>query len=668
VNLRNKFIRKPEYDAKKNKITDEINEIKEYLYQSGLTENTLSFEVKNLKSNEYLEKLGLDGNKFINEIKNIYEKNIWMSNYLGTIQKELVNGNEFENKPIIELFNKKNDEKIDQLKRIFLEINCLACIEVILKNLQLINENVDFTKIKKNNYDQVLPATENFKSIPWLKNYYQQKVEYYKEKINNANSNFKIGSVINEISKIGKELHRTKFFSSSDFFLRYGLEREGELLNSLIGKMTNVGRMSLNLEFVSHFLASIDPEENQDIDPNLISNIDSLINYLAKISTIYDSSGKEVFSPNKTEDYIEKAYLKLKNTLGNKDFLAFNTPLIVDFLRKTFGKDLPDEKPIPKDSFYSKNQVLSTWLFYILVKFLPEQSNDQESLKARILIFNQILDDNFQNKARLTSELYKKIIRKGRGLDDNDKPSQTSNGVIKALCLDFERHIQNHIQSKDSQQINLMFLLNEYSNLEDTIKKNPKSVSKISKHQKIDVLTPLENYLFDLFKQKPLEIVKFIKEKENSKPHYKNILCTNILDDICKNIKKLNFVSNSIVIRDSDEILIKETIKILEKIISLGLILNSINQNSIRFSSEQFNTKDNDKKEIESKIKILTSFINSKVSLLIDEKYSNEVELFKDQYEHKNRLKQLLSRKYLGFKALTPRNINWEKTSKELAA
>jgi hypothetical protein len=98
------------------------------------------------------------------------------------------------------------------------------------------------------------------------------------------------------------------------------------------------------------------------------------------------------------------------------------------------------------------------------------------------------------------------------------------------------------------------------------------------------------------------------------------------------------------------------------------LILNSINQNSIRFSSEQFNTKDNDKKEIESKIKILTSFINSKVSLLIDEKYSNEVELFKDQYEHKNRLKQLLSRKYLGFKALTPRNINWEKTSKELAA
>lgn len=669
VNLRNNFIKKPEYDARKSKITNEINDIKEYLYQSGLTENTLSYEIKNLKNNEFLEKLEIDSNKFITNIKNLYNKKIWMSNYLGTLQKENIAGNEFESKQIIELFNKKNEEKIDQLKRILLEVSCLACIEVILKNLGLIDPNTDLSQTKKNKFDQNLPAIENFNSIPWLKDYYQQKIELYKQKVQNEDSSFKIGVVINELSKIGKELHRSKFFSSSDFFSRYGLYKEGDLLNNLIGKMTNIGRMSLNLGFVSHFLASIDPEENQDIDPNLISNIDSLINYLAKISKVYDSKGKEVFSPNKTEEYIEQAYSKLSGIIGSRDFLAFNTPLIVNFLRKTFGKDLPDDVPIPKDSFYSKNQVLSTWLFYTLVKFLPEKSDDQESLKARILIFDQIIDESFQKKARFTSELYRKIIRKARGLDDDDKPSKTSHGVIKGLCIDLERLVQDHMQNKKLNLVNLQFILNEYSKIEDKIKQNPKSISKALNNQsKVSILTPLENYLFNLFEQKPLEIIKFVKEKENTKPNYKNTLCLDILDDICTKIKKLNFGSNHIVILDSEEKKIKETIDVLERLMFLGFLLNTLNQDTIKFSSEHFKTNDNYKNDLESKISLITSFINSQVTLVVDEKFSPELELFKDQYEYKIKLKQLLSKTYLGFRPANGKNINWVQQSKVLQA
>lgn len=668
VNLKAKFIKKEEYDKKKIEIVAEMKNIKDFIYKAGLVENYINIDINKNERNEVLKNFGINLNEFEKTIKNIYGKINWLNKYLGEMQKEDIEGIEFKSVPIINLFNFESDDRIDQFKRIILETSLLAGIEVILKDQKLFDTKKDFTKNRFSKDGKVLPATKNFDTIPWLKNFYKQRLEYYENVCKKENSAFKIGAVIKEISKIGKELHKTKFFSSSNFFERYGIEKEGSQLNNLIGVMTNVGRMSLNLDYVSHFLASIDPEENENIDPNVISNLDSIINYLSKESKIYDKDGNEIFAPLKTEDNIRKKYDHLESIVGSRDFLALNTPIIVEFLRKTFGKDTPDSEPIEKESFYAKNQVLSTWLYYILVKFLPKHSNDSESLKARIMVFDQLIDQNFQNKAKFTSELYRKIIRKARGLNDLDQPSNKNRGVIKELCADLEKHIEWHIANKNESKIDLKLLLECYEHVQQSLINNPRARIKLEKIQKElfknneDILKPLEKYLIHLYNKNPLIVINFIKQNRDLNPHYKNQFCLDLLSKIESNIYKIKKFKKEIDIIDSDENKIKEMINILEDLTYLGYALSSLEQNSIKLTSKLFNLSDkNLSNKVEKQIETIVNFINSTVNLIENSQYPAEVELFKNQFNLKNKLKTLISKSYFSFKPKNNSRFLWTK-------
>jgi len=665
VNLKDKFIKKEEYDKKKIAIYSELNNIKDFIYNSGLIESYINKEILKLERNDVLKNFGINEIEFRKNINKIYEKINWLNRYLGELQKEEIAGVEFKRIPIINLFSQTPDEKIDQFKRIILETSILAGIEVILKDQGLFKDNQDFTKKKISSSGKTLSATENFESIPWLKNFYKQRLDYYQKIYKNENSSFKIGAVIKEISKIGKELHRTKFFSSSDFFARYGIIEEGNHLNNLIGFMTNIGRMSLNLDYVSHFLASIDPAENETADPNLISNLDSIINYLSKESKVYDKNGNEIYAPLKTEENIKKKYEQLASLIGSRDFLALNTPIIIDFLRKTFGKDTPEDQPIEKESFYSKNQVLSTWLYYILVKFLPEHSNDADSLKARIMVFDQLVDQNFQNKSRFTSELYRKITRKARGLNELDKPSNKGKGIIKSLCADLERHINWHIAGKKESKIDLEIILNSYRDVEQSLKNNPKVLSKITKIQKEifgnnePLIKSLEENLINLFDRNPLLIMNFVKKNETTNPEYKNKLSKDLLIRIEKNIHKLNSYGNTIRILDSDENKIKQMIRILEDITYLGFLLNTLGQETITLTSKLFKKDSNKAENLDLKISKIIDFLNSNLILEVDSRYTQEQEVFPNQFEIKNKLKSLVSKKYFGFRNYE-NSLSWQ--------
>jgi hypothetical protein len=674
IDLRSKIIKKEDYDRKKLEIIGEINDLKEFIYDLGLIENSTTIELKNVNQEPLWIILNINPNEVSNKINESYKKTIWLEKYLGSMKGENILGFEFSGTHVINLLNINREEKVDQLKRLIYEVSTLAAIQVVLEE-HFQEKNIDFSKIR-NNDTNVLEATRNFETIPWLKNFYKERVEYYKNLVNKLNTELRVAPVIKEISKMGKELNKGGLFTTSSFFERYGITKEGEKLKSIMGDMTSVGRMSLNIEFITNFMSYLLPDPKSSISNEDMAKIKSLINFLSTESKILDEHGNENFIGHKTSDQnVIKNYNRLKKLIGSKSFLSLNMPLILNFLRKTYGKDPNSDFKVEKNSFEEKNQVLSAWLFYVILKFLPSESNDDESLKARIEIIKPLMDDNFQSEFKVTDSLFKKMIKQARGLSEegNIPSKQGRKGTIKSLCTDLERHIEKHISGKDPSPIEISKLLRYYAEVENIFKENPKSHQIIKDVQKNifknpnELLKPLENSLINIYRRYPNKVIEFIIEQKENNPHYYSKFCMDLISQIDSELKTLPIKNGKIEIKDSDEKNIRKFIRIIMDLKNLGLVNKLPNQD---ISVLRFDLLSKNRETQESLNKIIDSIkkaLELEVDLIIDNKYLPEEESFKNQYALKNELVKLLRSSKIGFKPHKNLNFNWE-SNKELVA
>jgi len=657
VDLRSKIIDPEEYQKKKNQILAGIKDIKNFIYNLGLIENLGSIKL-NENNNEHIwNSLNVDKNEILTKINNSYKKINWLSERIGVVKGEKILGFEFQNTPAINLLNEAGEEKIDHVKRIILEISVLAGIKVILQTRNK-DRNVDLTQKKMGENNRFLPATLNFESLPWLKNFYNNQVEKYQTHVNKEKSKFKIAPIIKELSNIGKELRSSKLFTASDFFARYGLDKEDDELINIIGEMTDIGRMRLSIDFVSNFLSYLTNEKNEIFSKQEINNIKLLINYLSKESKVIDAHGNEIYAPTNYEPEIEKVYEKMKAIVGDTSFLTLNTPLIINFLKKTFGKFDKQDKIIPIDSFETNNQVLASWLFYIIVKFLPEKSHDVDSLKSRIEIYKILMDQNFQKQAKFNASLFSKLVKQARGLEEAENIASRDNkkGVIKALCLDLENHVNLQINAKSNN--NLRTLLDYYEEIENFNKNNPKSYAKIIEVQKNIIrnneplLKPLEASLIKLYEKSPATVLEFVKAHKEKNPQYLEKLSKDLLNKIDLTQKNIKINNGKFVVLDSDKKTIWALISLYEDIINLGYLFNKTSSNQIELTANLFNAKDVDKQKIQASIKSIKDFMESDLELKSDPRFSPEQEAFENQYQYKNRLVQLA--KIQGSRKLEP--------------
>jgi hypothetical protein len=653
VELRSKYIPQEEYQIKKNQILSGIRDLKNFIYNLGLIENLGLIKLQEDTNENLWNRLGIDKKEVTSTINNTYKKINWLSERTGVIKGEKILGYEFQDTPVMNLINEANEDRVDQIKRILLEVSIVAGTKVILEARNKDHKKLDFTQKRYNSNNKVLPATINFESLPWLKDYYNQSVEYYQSLLNKEVSNFKIAPIIKELSMIGKELRTSKLFTASDFFNRYGLlEEEDELIN-LIGEMTDIGRMRLNIDFVSNFLSYLN-DENNILNKQEITNIKLLINYLSKECKVRDKNGKEIYSPTKYEPEIEKVYDKMKNIVGKTSFLSLNTPLIINFLKKTFGKFGEQDKKIIPDSFEANNQVLASWLFYVLVKFLPEKSSDNDALKSRIEIYRTLMDENFQNQAKFNTSLFKKMVKQARGLEENENMASKDNrkGVIKALCLDLENHINSLIKGQPSNS-NIKNLLNYYQEIENINKRNPKSLNKILEVQKNifrtnePLIKPLEESLIKVYEKSPATVLEFVKSQKEKNPHYLEKFSKDLLNTIEQTLKNIKINNRKISLLDSDQKTISTLVSCYENIINLGYVFNKNSSDQIELVTSLFKTNETEKQKIQNAIRSIKQFMESKIELKSDSRFSPEEESFENQFELKNRLKQLARNKIL---------------------
>jgi hypothetical protein len=648
IKLRSVYIDYDSYLKQKNAILGSIQDIKQFIYELGVIENTELNNLKEIKNDNIFEALNLDSTEVTNKIFEAYKNVNQITNNLGVMQSEEIMGIKFDKTQLINLFNMENEQSIDHFRRIILEVTILAGIKVILSQINPENKNLDFTKVRKDRNNKELPSSLNFESIPWLKNFYYQKVSYFEDLVTKDSSTFNIAPVIKEISNIGKELLKSKLFTASDFFARYGLNKEDEELVSIIGDMTEIGRMSLNIGFVTNFLSYLNHDDKCPMSKSEIENLKLLIKYLNEKSKIYDQNGKEIFAPAGKDQKLEQLYDKVKEEIGDKNFLALNTPLVINFIKKCYGQDVKPPRKIEEDSFEANNQVLSAWLFYILVKFLPEKSTHSDSLKARMEIAKIVLDQNFQQDHKVNPSLFKKMIKQTRGLSELGSFASTRGrkGIIKALCLDLENQIKLHLEKKSS--IPLKEVLQSYSELHETFEANPKSFEKLQEVQKNIfknselLLKPLENQLIELYEIQPGTVIEFVNKQKNQNPKYFEKFTFDLLGKIEKQLYSVKLNSEKII-KESDENQIKILSKILKDIINLGLILSNEKTKNIILEKNQFNLKFGEK-QISSGIQAIKIFLNSKVSIIEDTQISPETEAFHNQYENIRELRILLRR------------------------
>jgi len=656
TNLYNKFVKmkatlmsQENYNEQKNIILGEIKDIKQFIYELGVIENTELNILRSIKNNNILETLDIDLKESTEKIYSAYQNINQISNNLGTLQDEEIMGITFNKTPIINMFNMEIEQSIDHFERIILEVSILAGMKVILsEEINPKYKNLDLSVTKKNINNQILPATKNFESIPWLKNFYKDKVEYFENLVKNENSAFKIGPVIKELSNIGRELHRSKLFTASDFFTRYGLDKLEEELLSIIGDMTDIGKMSLNIEFVTHFLSYINHEQNCPMTKEEIINIKLLINFLNEKSKVYDEKGNQIYAPLARDQRLKEAYEKTKEMVGKREFLALNAPLIIKFLKTCYGQDTKPPRKILDDSFEANNQVLASWLFYIIVKFLPEKSLSNDSLKVRMNIAEIIMNQEFQNGNRINPSLYKKMTKQTRGLSElgNFPSKRGRQGVIKGLCKDLEENIKLHISEK-TKNIPLKELLLHYAKLEDIFKTNPKSYNKIVDVQKNifktneDLLEPLENHLINLYTKESATVIEFVKSKKQIEPKYFDKLAIDLLNKITEQLNRVKLNDPIILIKESSEDQIKLFKNIIEDIINLGYLLKENSNNELVLSPNMFKMKKPEDK-IEDKINKIYQFMKKKISIK-EEMNSQEKEVFPNQYQIIKNLRILLN-------------------------
>lgn len=648
-------------------------DIKDFLFKCGAVEKTVLDQALNIEKDSLWEQLGISPEGIGTSIKSTYQHANSLINYLGEMQSEEILGYEIKGTSVLNLFNSSNTDNDVHFKRLILEISLLAALDAINTHRKNKPADDDFTATKKSNDGNILPATKNFTSIPWLKSLYESRYNYFSDLIKRDPSEYKTALIAIELSKLGNELHKTKYFTAKSFFSRYGIDKYGDHMVNTMGGMTDIGKMALNIDLFSNLFSYLDTKEYGNLSSDEIQNIKSLIKYLRKECEIIDDNGQVIYDPPPNNKPAKRTYDKMRAIFADRGFLTLNSPLLISFLRDTFGRNDPLDKPLSQESFASKNRVLASWLFYMLVKFLPEHSNDTDSLKARVQIFRQLMDEKFQSKERVLEPLFKKMARQARGIsEDGDYPNEYGRrGVIKSLCLELENKIQKYANG-ETCSIPLADLLEQYHIIEKCIHKNPKSKAKILEIQKNifknndPLLKPLADSLINIMDADPIQVVQFAKHKSQENPLLCDRLAHQLLNKISNLCSQIKFERDStIIIKDSDQNQIERLSKILEYSIYLGYLLNNLNQNYTNIQASDFKDPSARTEVIQGQLQTLNRIINSQVLLQHDEKYPNEIEAFPNQLDSKNKLLHLLNKPYFKINPALGNNFAWLDRSQE---
>ncbi len=657
-------------------------------------ETTTSKMAAEIANEDILKNLGLEDE--LANIKTLYSLESSTRSLLGYSNDEVIMGQTHRGKPIINHLDvTPNNPKIE-LERIIHEISLLA----------VMNALSNFRGRKGQN--PILESSNNFQTIPWLKSLYQERYKEYQSWIESEQeTKLPTRALAKELARLGSELHDSSsqsnpMFSFLDFCERYKIKDIGEAMLTRVSNLTDTGTVALQLELFSKLFSYLRRGEQEGLSDEEVKKIQDLTDFLLEQSILRDKDGKQIIAPKNDELYQPK-YEYMKALIGNRGTLILNTPIIIKFLLNSLGIEKNHTKVLKENSVEKKNAILASLLFYILLKHLPEQSNDIDSLLKRQEIFTTLID-NFKSFTEQLPVLKNKVLRQSLGLNetyDGADPSKT--GIIQAMCQDMERqlseypkraklfqeleqkrkileeeylhthdsHIAKEINNIRNQErivrpITLQNLLAVYDQLSECINRNPNNVQEIQKllknfkHTDGPLLKDLRNYIGELIEVEPLTLMKFIKTSANQDLQiYTKKFLLNQASKLTQELISTNSnkVNGTIQILDNDESAIRKYSKILNSVKYIAFLVNHYGANQVSINSAGIDeTSPSTRPEIINHINIISNLIRRNILLLVDDHRTNE-EVFPGQLEAKRTLLDLLEE--FGIKSDLNHKIEW---------
>lgn len=547
----------------------------------------------------------------------------------------------------------------------------------------------------KQDASQALTLHPNFETIPWLKDFYNEKHKQYLSWIEDPqNTELVTRRIVKELSKLGDALNKIGYFDFEDFAsnARYKIVDEAKKLLNRTANLTDMGVLSMTLEIFSTLFSYLEFDDKGPFKSEEIRGIKELVNFLKEESVLIDTNGKQVVAPKRPNTLGVNRANYMKELVGNTGFLILNTPRIIKFLEQSLNnKNL-------ESTFARRDSLLATLLFYILVKYTPPTVNNIDSLKAKTKIFRLALKLYSKGKEGLPV-LYQKLCRQVLGLNDTLTAHDPSLGLglFKSMIIDLESKISEYPKQQQiykealyeavfkktdesynkarslKPSIELADLLDVYSDIESALQEYGESAINIE-----NTLSKLKNIPGPLIKGskemiKTLissdidaidihRIVKFVKESaDEDLIHYTEKLLLNTATQYAQALLSKNLDNkNRLIILDSDQNGINNLIYLLEHIKHTGYLLNRYDVSKINIRASTVAAKEEPavQRQIINNISLIKNLLSRKIALIADAATLEE-EVFPGQFEAKRTLLELIKEPEFNFKPAFGSILSW---------
>ncbi len=613
-------------------------------------------------------------------IKEEYQKLNSCKDLLGRTNNEHIMGQLYHGKPIVdELTIKGNSDRID-FERLIYETSLLALMDVIAQNRGT---------ARSYSIDE---STANFKTVPWLKSFYEERCTEYKSWIESTQvTELPTRQLAKELARLGSELHELSneshpWFSFSDFCNRYKIKDLGDAMLERISDLTNTGVLALQLELFSLLFTYLRPGEQKGLTDEDVKKINDMTEFILEQSILKDEKGKQVIAPKAPNSLGVNKYIEMLSLVGNRGSLIVNTKPVLKFLLNSLGIENGKTKLLSEQSTETKNSMLAALLFYVLIKHLPERSNSIDSLLKRQEIFTTLVD-NYKTLTQELPVLQPKVVKQSLGLTESGAPHPFREGVIVSICQDLERHLKEYpvnaklfqeteqqrkqlddefhqthdahlspeidrlrIQERKLRPITLANLLTVYEKIHDCINRNPETIKNIEstlskvKQFKAPILKDIREYVANLIDVEPETIINFVKSSANKElQSFTKKLLISQAAKAAQELAASNTNKHGIIeISDNDEVAIRKYSKILNLVKYTAFLVSHYGAKEVSINSSGISNEDQRlRSEIINRINAVSELLRKNVLLLVDDSRINE-EVFIGQLEAKRELVELL--------------------------
>lgn len=641
--------------------------------------------IQTLASDNTWNQLGLNTEVQNQDISNRYEKLHSTDDLLGTTCNETILGRTY---PGYKLINSLRTDGIEagnlkeHFERLIHETSLVALIDRLTTHRGLKSEDSNFA------------LHPNFEKIDWLKSFYLKRYNDYKTWFEPKEiTTLSIRRLGKELVHLGKGLNNISgsnypLFELADLCSpeRYNITNAANAMLKRIAKMTDIGRLSLHLELAAELFANLQPNQEHGLNEQEVKQIKDLVEFLKNESMIIDENGKQIIAPIEDKDgrnSLGMAKTKhMKKLIGSRGFLLLNTPIIVKFLVQSLDSERKKPQTGDGQNIEHRNSILASLLFYILVKYLPAESDDIDSLKARALVFKTLMHIQAKGQ-RYLPILFNRMQQQGLGMEEglNAPHMDGKPGVYLGLSQDIETKLRqypeqlnaynealiagdNSLANRLRPKIQLKDLLEIYQDLDQFSKKLPKTVNDIEqklasvKNHQQPLLRGIQEIVKATIESDTATVVNFVKNQDNKE--LTTFTHELLLDKAAKLANRLiehNLDKDgNLIIQDSHQNTMNTLIAVLIYAKQAAHLIDTLGAGKIRIRSNGHGPEHN------NNVKVISDLIKRRV-VLVTNKENKAIEEFPAQSKTKTVLVELLKEPEFKFRPVISNNFEWHDIS-----